>query len=312
MNGYRFERLTPDNIRDILPIFEQSFKKKMEVEYLRQRYETSMFGHSYIAYIAYAPTGEAAAFFGVLPCHVRFGDKLIYAAQSVDGMTHPDHQGKGLFVALIERTFAHAASVGIKIGYGFPNSNSLPSFVRKLTWTNKEDLLVYLIRVPCLPIIRLSALLPKLLAWPSYCMNMLLSKLPKGQPFANSVLAGGDAGVEHSPEFYAYKQSNGNHLVSVKGINMWLKMTDMFLVIGDVEHCSEAALNKALHHLKLLCFVSGVPYLRFHCSPGAYWEGYFQKKGRLYETSYAIIKHNMDSGEDVEAIKFTASDNDTF
>lgn len=312
MNGYRFERLTPENIRDILPIFECSFEKKMEVEYLKKRYDTAMFGHSYIAYIAYAPSGEAAAFFGVLPCHVRFGDRLIFAAQSVDGMTHPDHQGKGLFVALIERTFAHAASVGVKIGYGFPNSNSLPSFVRKLTWTNKEDLLVYLIRVPCLPVIRLSGIFSSLKDWPEARMNTMLAKLPEGKPFANSVLAGGHAGVEHSPEFYAYKRSNANFLVKVKGVNMWLKVTDMFLVIGDVEQCTNEALDKALRHLKLLCFISGVPYLRFHCSSGSYWESYFQANGRLYQTSYAIIRHDIGSGENVDNIKFTASDNDTF
>jgi len=312
MENYKIERLTPENIQDILPIFSNSFGKNMDVNYLKKRYDTSMFGYSYIAYIAYTSEGVAASFFGVLPCYIRFGDKLIYAAQSVDGMTLPEHQGKGLFVALIKRTFQHAESVGVKIGFGFPNLNSLPSFVRKLDWTNKDNLLVYLIRVPCLPILRLSKVLPSLENWQVQRMSYLLSKLQVGKPFRNSVLVPGCAGVEHSTEFYSYKQSNSNYLVQVLGISVWLKASDMFLIIGDVEQCSHKTLTKVLRRLKMLCFQSGIPYLRFHCNPGAYWEDYFKTHGQLYDTSYAIIRHDLGSGEDVDSIKFTASDNDTF
>src|SRR5690349_10058338 len=144
---YYFERLTPENISDLVSIYKEAFGKVVTVDFLNNKNNTAWCGISYAGYIAYASaTKTPAAFYGVFPCYLSYQGQTILAAQSGDTMTHKDHQGKGLFVTLAKKTYQLVESLGVKVVFGFPNENSYPGFVRKLNWDHYEDLHAYLIR----------------------------------------------------------------------------------------------------------------------------------------------------------------------
>ena len=73
------------------------------------------------------------------PLAVPGTDEPIRAALSVNTVTHPEHQGKKLFVRLAERCFERAASDGVRCVFGFPNQSSLPGF-KKLGFSVSPEL----------------------------------------------------------------------------------------------------------------------------------------------------------------------------
>ena len=78
---------------------------------------------------------------GIIAGCVAFGmqdficdQNVVNGAMSFETFVHPEYQGKGLFKKLIHNAESEAKSRGLKLLLNFPNSNSLPGFL-KLGWT---------------------------------------------------------------------------------------------------------------------------------------------------------------------------------
>lgn len=314
MSEYHFIKITKENISDLIPVYKKAFNKDVNPEYLIKKNSTEAFGLSFTGFIAYhSLTNEAAAFYGVFPCFVKYKDQIILAAQSGDTMTHPAHQGKGLFIKLALMTYDYVKSNGVKFVFGFPNQNSYPGFVKKLNWQHIEDMHAYLVRVQCLTWIRLKKTfhLPDILFY-KYS-NFILSLWKKGKvPFENSVINEKFAGIYRNEDFYQYKTYEKSFVLSINGKSVWLKTDDNFLFIGDIERCSEEEFKMMIKKLKILAFLLGLPYLRYHCSPDVYFEKMFSKIAVKLESSYPVGWCDFDSGLDIKQLKFTMCDNDTF
>ncbi len=94
---------------------------------------------------AVALDGEKfAGLYTLWPISLNLGGEVVVGAQSMDTMTHPDYQGKGLFTKLALASYEIAAGRGIKAMYGFPNVNSYPGFVRRLNWDHTGDIWHYI------------------------------------------------------------------------------------------------------------------------------------------------------------------------
>ena len=85
--------------------------------------------------------------------------------------------------------------------------------------------------------------------------------------------------------FFNYKKYAENYLINIKGINVWLKFDDTFLIIGDIEKCNEPEFNESIRILKRLAFKMGLPHLRFHSSSNTWGENLFKK----YENIMTIL-----------------------
>ncbi|PCI48049.1 MAG: hypothetical protein COB49_06410, partial [Alphaproteobacteria bacterium] len=81
--------------------------------------------------------------YGLIPCQFRIEKHVILGAQSVDTMVDPDYQGQGLFTVLANKAIEAAYNKNIKFLIGFPNSNSMPGFVRRLNWNNIGSIISY-------------------------------------------------------------------------------------------------------------------------------------------------------------------------
>ncbi len=85
--------------------------------------------------------GETVAgFYTVWPARVRLGQEVVLAGQSMDTMTHPDYQGRGIFIRLAKACYDLAASRGYELLYGFPNPANYPGFVRRLNWDHTGNI----------------------------------------------------------------------------------------------------------------------------------------------------------------------------
>jgi GNAT superfamily N-acetyltransferase len=94
--------------------------------------------------------GELAAHYAVIPRRYLLGDQVFSAALSVNTATHPDHQGKGLFVKLATETYARAERQGVAFIVGVANAQSIGGFVRRLGFVELGQVRLGLLASPAL------------------------------------------------------------------------------------------------------------------------------------------------------------------
>lgn len=312
MSEYSFERVSESNVADLALIYKDAFAKELNIEEFKKKQNTKGFGDSYVGFIAYDQTNTPAAFYGVYPCKIEYQGKYYLAAQSGDTMTHSAHTGKGLFTQLALKTYAYCQENGFHLVFGFPNENSYPGFIKKLGWSHFDDMTPYLIRVKCIPWIRLKNTFKLPQALHDKWCDFILNKIKKGQPFKSSAFTVETPVIDHSKEFFAYKTYAKNYLVQLNGINVWLKSADCFLIIGDIDSCSETEFIKTIQGLKKIAFKLGLPHLRFHSSSNTWGQNMFNKFGFPMEVNYPVGGINFTNEIPLEKLKFTGAVNDTF
>lgn len=310
--SYRFEKISPDHIDDLIYIYRDAFGKEVDRSYIFSKQDTSAFGPSFVGYIAYAEDGEPAAFYGVFPCLLLLDNVRYLGAQSGDTMTHSSHRGKGLFTQLALKTYEYCRENGVHLVFGFPNENSYPGFTRNLSWEHFDDFQIYRIRVYTLAWMRLKKTLKLSPAIHQAWSRFVVGLYAKGKPFANSVIEPGVGGIEHSADFFRYKTYEEKYLVKIAGVNIWLKAGEEYLLLGDIERCDDHTFGRVIAGLKKMARLMGIPYLRYQCSRGSFHEAGFKRHGVLFNKTYPIGGVNFTNVVPLNQFKFTMSDNDSF
>ena len=139
-----------------------------------------------------------------------------------------------------------------------------------------------------------------------------MCELPKSKAFSSSCLDADIPVIDHSQEFCDYKQYEDNYLVEIDGIGVWLKLTDNYLLIGDIEKATEEKWYKVLQSLKKIAKQMGILYIRFNSSTNVPLLKFFSKYGRKMEVQYAIAGLQFTDAVPMERMKFTAADIDIF
>jgi len=96
--------------------------------------------------------GQMVAFYGIVPVRMRVDGQDVVAAQSLDSMTHPAYQRRGLFARLGQWAYRETCH-DIPLVFGFPNENALPPRVSRLGWMQLRPVPRFglLLRDPPLP-----------------------------------------------------------------------------------------------------------------------------------------------------------------
>jgi len=124
-----------DRYRDIMLA---CFGKAPDKRYFEWKYAENPAGEV-VAFEAVAGN-QIAGFYGVIPWQVTVGKRTLKVYQSMDTMTHPDFQRRGIFVKLANATYAERlARDPNHVIIGIPGSTSYPGFVQKLGWTHVLD-----------------------------------------------------------------------------------------------------------------------------------------------------------------------------
>jgi len=75
---------------------------------------------------------EMAAHYVTQPVVANLFGKETKGLLSLNTATHPNHQGKKLFITLADMTYQYAAENGYEFVFGVANANSTPGFLKKL------------------------------------------------------------------------------------------------------------------------------------------------------------------------------------
>lgn len=154
---YSIKRINKNYLHHLNKLYSECFNINTDTNSLIKKYDTSMFGESYVGYIAFDEKNNPAAYYGVFPIVLCYKNETILVAQSGDTMTSPKHQKKGLFIKLAKETYELAKELKIKLIFGFPNNNSYPGFKNKLGWTFIGKMHRFTIKTNSLPICELNS-----------------------------------------------------------------------------------------------------------------------------------------------------------
>lgn len=78
--------------------------------------------------------GDLAGQYATVPTDVRICGHTMRASLSLDTMTDPGYRGQGVFIETASALYRTLSERGTKLVYGFPNSQSVGGFVKRLGW----------------------------------------------------------------------------------------------------------------------------------------------------------------------------------
>ena len=150
--SYKFIKLDSSLLHKLYDLHCAVYKNPVPKHLFIKKFISSDGNIKAIGFCASLDSNDIVAYYGVFPGKYLFRGKDIIAAQSGDTMTHPKHQGKGLFVELAKLTYAECKSQGIAFVWGIPNNNSATGFYRKLSWKSLYLIKSIKIIIPSIPI----------------------------------------------------------------------------------------------------------------------------------------------------------------
>jgi hypothetical protein len=136
--NFEFNLVGPPNLERFSEMADLCLGLKTDPRYFQWKYLDNPAGQV-VAFEA-RHQNEPAAFYGVIPEIYLINGEKVKVYQSMDTMTHPRYQRRGLFTRLANMTYDHLVETegGVNL-IGIPGSNSLPGFVNKLNWIRIHD-----------------------------------------------------------------------------------------------------------------------------------------------------------------------------
>ncbi len=122
-----------DLFEEFRALFRLIWKKDYPLEVFRWRFGKNPFGSPIIRVCR--KKNKLIGFYGVIP-RILYVPKIgiLNVMLSLDTITDPDYQGKGIFPALASNVYAEAFQKNYSLVFGFPNQNSRYSIGKKLNW----------------------------------------------------------------------------------------------------------------------------------------------------------------------------------
>lgn len=318
MEEYKFKRLCPETLADLVFLMKTNAYKRVSRAYYQKKYSTPGAGGQYHGWLAYEKSGKLpVAAVAALPFYAAFPDgRTAPASQLAEAYTLSAHAKRGLMTTLIKKTIEDQHRAGVHLIYVFANQNSMYGSLNKWGFSRIGQMERFEQQVATFPLEALCrrCRLPGLFRW--WAKRILAPYLaPKGFALENSVLAEGYAGVVHDEPFYAYKSFSFNCLCRFSGIDSWLKFENGLLV-GDAmlpADCPDAQFDAWLSTVQKIARRAGLRKIIFQTHTHA----------RLYEKlstrmpahpSWVICCQTNDAvlRPAMEKMRFVYGDFDTF
>lgn len=126
----------------ILELVKSSFGFEMNMDYWLWRYKENPRGKGIISLAFHDKI--LVAHYGVCLIKCYYRGEVVTAGFAMTAMTHPDYQGKGIFVKVAENVFRKAKTEGLPIIYGFPNPLTVNAYRNRLNWFVKNPFTVWI------------------------------------------------------------------------------------------------------------------------------------------------------------------------
>lgn len=312
MEDYRFERLNEKTLIHLVSLYKSCFNTKVSLSFLQKKYATGLFGAEFIGFLAFSEqTNEAAAYYGVFPIQCRKNNNNILAAQSGDTMTHPSHQGKGLFIRLAKLTFQLAKEAGVEFVFGFPNKNSYPGFAKKLNWSFYGEVNTYIVKTGSLPFDKLAKKLPAFGRLYNYFIKQRLNHFESSDAPENSLFMQDSSrgAVCHDALFYRYKGYYPFYVLRLKNFTCVVKI-DGRMWVGDVSF-SEGNFEQKVDKLLVIAKKIGCSSVHFSLFKGSVYDDFFAKR-QSPQSSLPVGYLNFHGRDTGNGFMYQGLDFDTF
>ena len=136
MTKMEFKLLTKREFNEHIPslnrLFKLAFGRDIHPRFFEWRYLENPIDDLLV--VVAVEDGEVIANYSASPMLFKYNNSVIKTAISMTTMTHPDHNGKGLFTKLARILYAEMERKSYSTVWGFPNMNSHGAFIKKLDW----------------------------------------------------------------------------------------------------------------------------------------------------------------------------------
>ncbi len=136
-SSWKLKDFEKEDFHNVQSLFKLVFKKDYLTEdFWHWRYDQNPFGGGIIKLLTDGQ--KLIGFYAICASELfipNYGN--MNAMLSLNTMTHPDFEKKGVFPYLAREAYAAAFEKGFGLIYGFPNKNSIQSFQKKLNWITK-------------------------------------------------------------------------------------------------------------------------------------------------------------------------------
>lgn len=311
--SYRVTTVAGPELACLIPLFRDAFPgREFSLEWLQAKYSCERQGVGAFVCVAFDDNGEAAGSVGLLPWQARYGDRTEIAGQMVDVATGNAHRGRGLFVALADRTRELCEAGGVHFLFGFPNEAAYPIWMNKLGYEHIHDLMSYRLPVRTLWAERLARRSRPLRNVFERHVRRTLRERASGDPvLENSLAVDGFACIDHDRDFHSYKAAfGGGQVVELNGGRVWLVIRHGVL-IGDLEAASNADLENTLEALKRLAKRLGIHQMVFQASQDTRFSPVFATRSETSQ-ELPVIYRSLGSQIPKETLRFVFGDLDNF
>ncbi|MBI2968250.1 MAG: GNAT family N-acetyltransferase [Bacteroidetes bacterium] len=125
----------PGDENKILGLFEQTFKKKISINFWKWRYIENCEKKTWVKLMWDGK--NLVGNYSLFPVQLMWYGKPVLTGLSMTTMTHPEYSGKGIFTTLANSLYDECREKdGVKFIWGFPNKNSHNGFINKLQWVD--------------------------------------------------------------------------------------------------------------------------------------------------------------------------------
>jgi hypothetical protein len=130
-----FHQSSLDGMERLAELYRKCFNTTPPTNYFSWKYRDNPSG-TLLGFEA-THNGKVVASYGVIPENYLVNGKRRVVWQSMDTMTDPEYQRRGLFISLAKMTFDHLETVDPTfLLLGIPGEASYPGFTKKLGWTD--------------------------------------------------------------------------------------------------------------------------------------------------------------------------------
>lgn len=302
---YQLKRLEKSDFPAVKELFWKVFKKKVSLQYLENKYDTSYLGIQYICSIAYHED-IPVAFYGALPQKFANNDREVYVVHACDSYTMPAHQRKGLHFQLAKLAYEIMEENDMKFVHAFHSENTYFS-TKKLGWKEHIPLQRFHVKVNTFPIAKAI----NKFRWNGF-YSLFYNKKVSQDAIQKLTTEHKDKFRQvFTPEFIEYKNSFKNHYcIEVEGCVFWVKI-QAIMHIGLSYAPSDLALQKAIKKLKRKAFFLGITEFLFQVDPTSVIASQLQTIVAPKE-SWLVGYLDFDPAIDLKDFIFTYSDLDTF
>jgi hypothetical protein len=311
-DAYRVAVLYGREIEVVSPLLLEVFGPRgFTPAWVRRKYACERGGARAFACVAFAEDGSPVSVVGMLPCPIRYGDRVELSGQHADSATSAAHRGRGLHARLVRLAHDVCEAAGMTFVFRFSNDLSFAITTSKLGYAHLGDLVEFHVPVRTVWTERVARRVGLGEACDRRFDRATQPFADPEPPLASSALAEGFAVVDRDRAYFDYKEAFGrSRVLRLEGARVWLVLRHGLLV-GDMSAPSDAELGRGFDALRRLARGLGAHRLLFQAPEDIALSRYLAT--RLPVTRRRPCAY-FDLGSRIprEALRFTFGDIDTF